>query len=296
VEYRTNALGMRTFSSKDARCRILVLGDSFTDAIEVSNDQTFHSIMDERSSCAVFAYGVGGWGNLQEMMALEKLVPVTSPSEVIVQLSGNDIINNSFELEQQSYWNNLAQRRPYLGEDGVIRQRTPYNTPLVSWLRFVPSWVEDNFRIMSFVKYRLLRYAASHHGDDTIEARLMRNREDVPAYQAALAITRQIFDRMTALAPNADFLAFAATTGPMAEDLLAVAKSSGMTIVGGLPEAVEQADKAGTPVYSSDGVHWSVTGHQLVADFLLQRLDAKRIDPLVSLDCETRVDLDSVSP
>jgi len=54
-------------------------------------------------------------------MVLDQYVDFIDPAIILWQYSGNDIINNSYELERSSYINNNGMRRPYLTETGKSR-------------------------------------------------------------------------------------------------------------------------------------------------------------------------------
>ena len=77
-----------------------------------------------RLNVEVFAYGGSGYGTLQESLVVDHYLPIVRPDLVLLQVSYNDFINNSFELERASYYNNNFLLRPYL-EGDRIRRRFP---------------------------------------------------------------------------------------------------------------------------------------------------------------------------
>ena len=113
------------------RPKILVLGDSHTQGEFISNEKLYYAKLSEMGE--VFAYGNGGFGNLQELMVLEDFLSVIKPDVIVWQLSSNDIVNNSYELEFLSVKDNNGLRRPYL-EDGNIVYRLPKPLPGLRWL------------------------------------------------------------------------------------------------------------------------------------------------------------------
>lgn len=107
--------------------KIVFLGDSFTHAHEVSTGKAYFDIFErlEQGNYEVYAVAVGGYGNLQEYLALQEVFDEIEPDIVAWQLTGNDVSNNVFELDDSSIWN--SQRlRPYLNPDnGAIEMRNP---------------------------------------------------------------------------------------------------------------------------------------------------------------------------
>lgn len=64
--------------------RVLVIGDSFTHAREVSDDRTYYFLLSRALPAAVFAYGVAGYGTLLEYLALRRLPPVVRPDHLAI--------------------------------------------------------------------------------------------------------------------------------------------------------------------------------------------------------------------
>ena len=89
--------------------RIAVLGDSFTEALEVPLEQTFVSVLEEslnRSGAArgrhveVLNFGVRGYGTAQELLTLRCCVWDYSPDFVLLAFfAGNDVVDNSPTLD-----------------------------------------------------------------------------------------------------------------------------------------------------------------------------------------------------
>jgi len=89
--------------------RIAVLGDSFVEALQVPDDQTFCAALEcELDECAalggqpveVLNFGVSGYGTAQELMMLRHYVWEYSPDIVVlVFFAANDVRNNSRDLE-----------------------------------------------------------------------------------------------------------------------------------------------------------------------------------------------------
>ena len=89
--------------------RVAMLGDSYTEAIQVPYEETFSAVAERRlAGCPalrgrrieVLDFGVDGYGTTQEMVTLRNRALAYSPDAVVLAIFlGNDIRNNSVVLE-----------------------------------------------------------------------------------------------------------------------------------------------------------------------------------------------------
>ena len=104
--------------------RVAVLGDSFAEALQVPIEKTFSSVLQrELSGCGqlkgknieVINFGISGYGTAQELQELRHYAWDYSPDMVVLAFfTGNDVQNNSRELQQDPY-------RPYFVlQDGKL--------------------------------------------------------------------------------------------------------------------------------------------------------------------------------
>jgi hypothetical protein len=100
-----NSLGFRDHErplekAKDGK-RILVLGDSFTEALQVEFEETFHAQLEEHlraklgPSFDLVSMGLPGVGTAQEMTLYERLGSRFSPDVVLVMWFWNDLQDNN---------------------------------------------------------------------------------------------------------------------------------------------------------------------------------------------------------
>ncbi|HTM62719.1 MAG TPA: SGNH/GDSL hydrolase family protein [Burkholderiales bacterium] len=106
--------------------RIAVLGDSYSEAMQVPMQQAFWALLPARLEACGYArgkkietlnFGVSGYGTAQELVALETRALRYKPDLVLLQFTnGNDVQNNSAALEQE-------RDRPFyrFGPDGMLR-------------------------------------------------------------------------------------------------------------------------------------------------------------------------------
>ncbi len=110
--------------------RIAVLGDSYTEAIQVPNEDTFASVAARKlAQCPLLKgrrvealnFGVDGYGTAQELLTLREKVWAYQPDIVVLAIFlGNDVRNNSVSLE-----GNLC--RPfYVDRDGKLAPAGPF--------------------------------------------------------------------------------------------------------------------------------------------------------------------------
>ena len=96
--------------------RIAILGDSFSEAFQVSQDRTFWAVLERElqampecrdQTVEVINFGVSGFGTIQEWQMLVHYARDYSPDLVLLAfLPGNDVRNNSRQLEPD-------HRRPF---------------------------------------------------------------------------------------------------------------------------------------------------------------------------------------
>ena len=96
--------------------RIAILGDSFSEAFQVAQENTFWSVLErdlqatselKNRNVEVINFGVSGFGTIQEWQMLEHYVGDYAPDLVLLAfLPGNDVRNNSRQLESD-------HRRPF---------------------------------------------------------------------------------------------------------------------------------------------------------------------------------------
>ena len=128
VEVHVNELGLRApdsvgYAKSPDVYRILVLGDSFVEAVQVSFEQTFGqqlaellndagaSIQEDVRRIEVINVGTGGWGNDQQLLWLRHEGHKYSPDLVILAFfPANDYMNNYMPLE---FANQQAIRKPW---------------------------------------------------------------------------------------------------------------------------------------------------------------------------------------
>lgn len=94
IEYNT---------TKSNKKRIIILGDSLAEALQVNINDSFQQILEEKSNTEVINLGVSGYGTAQEYLTLEKEGIKYSPDRVIMIFALNDVRNNYYELQKSDF-------------------------------------------------------------------------------------------------------------------------------------------------------------------------------------------------
>jgi hypothetical protein len=184
--------------------RILFLGDSHTHAHEVSSGRAYYDIFDSVTDgrFAVFAAGIGGFGNLQEYLLLQSVWDEVRPEIVVWQLDQNDIANNVFELDSGSFFNN-QRLRPYLDlESDRIEFRDP------------GFFLFDVSHLFRFLFHRTLALDWKHDLGllESADRLIAPSAEQLPALtQQGLDVLRTVVERSVSGHPQTRFYGFSAS-------------------------------------------------------------------------------------
>jgi len=268
VNNETDANGFREFGDiASGRTKILIIGDSFTHAVEVSNSNTYCHLLAGLTDLEVFAHGTRGHGTLQEYMILNELFDWIQPDVVLLQYCPNDFINNVLDLERNSIQNNNHMRRPYLTDEGGVVRDTPSSIPRLR------EFASRHSKLLYFIISRLdLRIAASRQKEG-VEHEIRVHGKAHAGFAKSVEITGRLMTMIKARAAGAVVLAFAESNDqPYYDEFIAVLHSAGIKEIQGVPEALRKAAAEGLVVRAKDGSHWNETGHRIVAETLAGQL------------------------
>ena len=258
--------GFRTYgNAATLRAKLLVIGDSVTQATAVSDDKTYHWLLGNKLDIEVFAYGAGGYGTLQEYLILDEVYDAIKPTVILWQFCGNDFINNDHALEVESVINNNGWIRPYF-EDGQVVLRSPKPAGLQA-----REWVQHHSRFLYFVMNRIdrLRVRSAH---ETVELAIEQGGFNHHEFVRSVEITDKLMGRVRARVGKTPIYAFNCTTDePYTTAFEAIARHYNIQFWRNVAEAVQDAVNKGEDVFASDGDHWNEYGHSLVAAALLQQ-------------------------
>lgn len=139
--------------------RIAVLGDSFAEAMQVDQDETFWAVMEkDLQGCPhlggrqveVLNFGQAGFGTAQELLAFRHRAAKYAPDVVLLAFfTGNDITDNSPAMMQYDYnpYFTLEGGRLVL-HDERTREKWAQEQQKKSWGGEVKQWQRDHCRIL----------------------------------------------------------------------------------------------------------------------------------------------------
>ena len=247
--------GFRRFPDADGRPRLLFIGDSFTQALEVGDEHAYWAVFARRHpDFAVFAIGAAGYGTLQEALLLERIGPRARPGIVIWQFCDNDLTNNLFEAERRSGRHNNLMRRPYWENAIVYRDPAPWPfAPMDRW------YGATGLRILKIAEvhgYRFLRGAADEDGFAGAGGPVLRAR--------AIAVTTAILSRSQTSRRTDLSFNVCQSAGP---DFRAISEASGVYFLGDYGSQIA-ARRPELEVFAGDGRHLNPHGHAVLGALL----------------------------
>jgi len=250
--------GFRHFPDANGRPRILIIGDSFTHAVEVDDERAYWAVFARRHpEHAVFAIGAGGYGTLQEALLLERVGPRVQPDVVIWQFCDNDLTNNLFEAERRSVRHNNLTRRPYWEDAIVYRHPAPW--PFAMMDRWYQATGLRALKIAQVHGHRLLSALRGQTDEDGFGG------ADGPALSArAIAVTKAILSR-TRAGPGTHLSFHACQSG--GNDFREISEASGLHFLGDYGPQIT-ARRSELEVFTGDGRHLNDHGHAVLGDLL----------------------------
>ena len=263
--------GFRSFGNPRAPgMKLLVIGDSYTQAAAVSDDNTYHALLGQMLGMEVFAYGAGGYGTLQEYLVLDEVVDHIRPSMLLWQFCSNDFINNSHELEVASTLNNNGWTRPYW-ENGAIVLRSP--KPTSAQMR---DWIQRHSRFLYFLMSRIDRLGA-HVRPESVERAIEREGVDHAGFARAIGVTDTLMGLVRARVGSIPMYAFNCDRyEPYTTAWEHIARRHNIPFWRDVGQSVDEAWKEGQDVLASSDGHWNEHGHALIAQKLAKHLQRSR--------------------
>jgi hypothetical protein len=164
---RINSDGLRdrehSLSPPPNTLRIAVLGDSFTEAMQVNREEAFWAVMEkDLQGCGnlhgrqveVINFGQSGFGTSQELLALRHRVWKYAPEVVVLAFfTGNDVTDNSQALMQWDYNPYFSyQEGKLVLNDRHTRERWLKEQQSKTWGGEFKRWRQDTFRVFQVVR------------------------------------------------------------------------------------------------------------------------------------------------
>lgn len=267
LSYTTDSKGFKAFGNPSLsanRKKVFYLGDSYTQAIEVSNNKTYYHILGERQNLETFAFGCRGFSTLQEYMVLDQYFDSIQPDLVLLQFCYNDFINNDETLERESIYNNNRRIRPY-----YINESIQYDYPAVIPFR----WLNDNLLVFQliFTSIEKIRNSSKHQNGLTAEAKIKAEGQNYPLFKSAAERTKQLLQKFKTRVKGKSQLAIF-YVGDYQDNyhvmLQAICNDLDIKLISSISKKLEEAIKQEKNIYAKDQAHWNELGHQITAELL----------------------------
>lgn len=260
----TDERGFRHFGdTSTTKKKVLFAGDSFTQAIEVSDDRTYFSLLAGGLDFEAFAYGCRGYSTLQEWMIVEKYLPVIRPDVVVLQFCSNDFINNHFELERHSLLNNNRRRRPYLSPENEVFYGVP--------ARWGWNWLDERTMFFELIFTRMERiFDRSVLPENQSEFRIEREGMAYAPFAESIEVTKRLLTKFRdELPPGTKLLVFTVDNyQPFYDTICEICYEENIPFAGYIPQRLDSLTRQGHTSHSLDGAHWNELGHAVAADVL----------------------------
>ena len=159
LEVEINALGLRDhdypYEKPEGISRILVLGDSFPEALQVRLEDGFSKVLEKAVNVGapqpieVINAGVSGYGTDNALLFFTHEGFKYSPDIVLLTFYvGNDVRNNWYPLEEQD---SGEPRKPFydIGPEGLTLRRYPFSRD-EGWTASVKTFLGRHLRLYAF--------------------------------------------------------------------------------------------------------------------------------------------------
>ncbi len=259
VEYKTHNHGFRTFGKlKTDKKKILFIGDSYTQAVEVSNPNTYFNVIGDSLDVEVFAFGQAGYGTVQQALIIDRYFDEIQPDLVILQTCDNDFIDNQVELEYNSNYQ-VGLRRPYLDSNDQIFYANPksYQLGLIRYSKF-----------LSLLKKKF-KYGVLNKVNDSSEKLIAEKKDKYLYYKASKESTSLALKRIKNTISETSLIMFSASVfEPQLSDFKHIAEELNIPFFSHPAKMIEN-NKYDQTLTSHDKYHWVSEGHQMIANELI---------------------------
>ncbi len=255
-----NEYGFRLFGDlRTANPKIMVIGDSFTQALDVSDDQTYYSIVQDVLNVEIFAYGVSAYGTLQEYMILDKYIGQIQPSLIVWQYCFNDFQDNIPELATEIFTDYHGMVRPYW-----VHGHVEY-IPTRSYVRHIRRFALLYSRLFFLLSRKLDTILIRHLTPDEMTRH--------PAFPRAVQVTDELMQKVRSRVGDIPVLAFSCDDGPQyVKAFKEISRHHGIMFLEDVAGSVKRAEDNGTMVRAGAYPHLNEMGHRIVAGVIADYL------------------------
>ena len=266
IEIKTASNGFREFDDVNTdKKKILFIGDSYTQAVEVSNDKAFYSVMRDSMDIAVFAHGMAGYGNAQHYMILKQYLEEVQPDLVVLQVCCNDFIDNYHLMEMESIYQ-VGLRRPYIYEGTNIEYHLPKPGigPKIQWSPFF-TFIYEKLRHIKKAKTDPEQMAEGLIGNQGLDYPLFNRSVEITEHHLNL-IKQELEGKVPWVVFSSDLFE------PQMSEMAGICKRLDIPFYESPARAIQAAQQQKLVVNSIDGYHWNELGHALIGKALMEEI------------------------
>jgi len=272
----TDKNGFRAYGDINTKSKkkVLFIGNSPTLAIDVSNDKTYYEILAKELPIEVFAYGGGGFNNIQEYIVLDEFIDVIKPDIIIWQLCRDNFGGNFYDYTLMSEVTN-AQTTPYMTKEGELFYAIPRPIGYIHKL-------SNYSRLLYFLLTRRVDdkiYRMNQGEFDKIKKEMALEGKNHPYYKESIEIMNEIVKKFRIRAKDSKIFAFCVDGSDMFlyDELKVILERNNIDFIDGIPSAITEADKDMFLARASDKAHWNEYGHKIVADKIKEYLSNNKV-------------------
>lgn len=298
---RTNAFGLRdrerTLEKADGSFRVLILGDSFMEALQVAYEESLPGLLEtaltQRSGGTVEVWNgsVSGWGTDDEIAYLERYGLRFRPDLVLIVMTLHNDVSDNLAFEHHEL------------RDGTLAPRPPTQIGPFEWALIRARDSIANRSHLYSVYRRLKTVRRSREDASVLDAHVasLVSRAPDASTDVGWEVTRQLLERGQRLAEQSG-ARFAVALIPLGiqvssswrEEFLTAHRlreqdieidrpqrlvaewgaRTGVPVIDLLP-AFREAARQGASLYLEEDGHWSAAGHALADDVLARELLAR---------------------
>lgn len=300
---QTNNLGMRDQDHGPQKppsvARIFTFGDSFLEAVQVTYDQSFPALLEDRlfedsSPVETVSLAVSGWGTDDQVTYLERHGLALDPDGILIMMTLHNDVNDNGQLEFHSLSDSGLVPRPptFMPWPRFLLQKGKAHIAGISHLYRLAhhTWVRENVRRGGI--------QLDHHVSNLIR------RDSSPELEDQWALTLALLDKAKGLAAgrgawlavgliplaiqvdDAQFTAFLEAHHLEADDVDRDAPQRrvrewgvkrGVEVIDLLPAFRAHAHRNSETHYLPNDGHWSRAGHALAAEEVAMELRRRGI-------------------
>ncbi len=265
VSYTTSEHGFRQWGDvNSSKHKILFVGDSYVQSVEVSDEKTFYHIIGDSLDIEVFAFGQAGYGTLQQKIILDQYVGIINPDLILLQTCDNDLIDNHAPLEYNSSYK-VGLRRPYYDKKGNI-----------SYHKAMPRWQEiiDKFKFLGVLRKKIMNTVADKDAKSS-QVLMAELGEDYIPYKESLEITKKVLEDIKSSLGETSIVAWSASAyEPQLTAFETMSLAAGIPFEAHMGKRIQEYKWGGKNVLTQDGYHWSELGQEKIAEMLIKTISS----------------------